>query len=81
MISDTMMEINNEYAYQVYQYKCSPPFSPAMYGNFQILPNPMADPVTASMKVSLMTIDREAMSVPDCLDDYSLINDDVYIES
>jgi len=28
-----------------------------------------------------MTIDREAMSVPDCLDDYSLINDDVYIES
>jgi len=30
-----------------------PPFSPAMYGNFQMLPKPMADPVTASMKVSL----------------------------
>ena len=30
-----------------------PPFSPAIYGNFQILPKPIAEPVTASIKVNL----------------------------
>jgi hypothetical protein len=27
-----------------------PPFSPVMYGNFQMLPNPTAEPVAAKIK-------------------------------
>ena len=29
----------------------APPFSPAMYGNFQIFPRPTADPAAAKMKL------------------------------
>lgn len=32
--------------------KAPPPFSPAIYGNFQILPKPTADPEAANMNAS-----------------------------
>ena len=33
--------------------KAAPPYSPAMYGNLQMLPSPMADPAMAMMTANL----------------------------